>query len=60
MNVCLQSILACPPFFNMLCKIGENMSVVKDLGPESLLRKFVSLAKYFNPDDQIDSRSEYG
>jgi hypothetical protein len=44
----------------MLCKIGENIEVVKDLGSESLLRKFVVLAKYFNPGDQMDTRSEYG
>jgi hypothetical protein len=35
----------------MLCKIGENIEVVKDLGNESLLRKFVILAKFFNPSD---------
>jgi hypothetical protein len=43
----------------MLCKIGENQEVVKDLGPESLLRKFVDLSKYFNPSEQIDRTSKY-
>ncbi len=43
----------------MLCKISENQEVVKDLGPQSLLRKFVTLSKYFNPTEQIDTSSEY-
>lgn len=49
MNVVMQSLLSCPPFFNMLEKIGEKEEVMKDLGPDSLLRKFVLLSKYFNP-----------
>jgi hypothetical protein len=29
------------------------------LGEESLLMKFVEVAKYFNPDEQIDKKSIY-
>lgn len=43
----------------MLCKMSENQEVVKDLGSESLLRKFILLSKYFNPSEQIDKGSEY-
>jgi len=49
MNVCIQSLMACPPFFNMLVKISERQDVISDLHEESLLRKFVFLSKYFNP-----------
>jgi len=30
---------------------------MKDLGPESLLRKFVTMSKYFNPKENIDKKS---
>lgn len=50
MNVCLQSLLSCPPFFNMLCKFGENIELLKGIGEESLLKKFIHLSHYFNPD----------
>jgi hypothetical protein len=59
MNVVFQALLACPPFFNMLTKIGEKEQVMKDLGPDSLLRKFVTLSKYFNPSENLDRDSEY-
>lgn len=32
---------------------------MKDLGPESLLRKFVLLSKFFNPNEQIDKHSDF-
>lgn len=59
MNVCLQSLLACPPFINMLFTINGKEDIIKDLGEESLLRKFVELSKYFNPTEQIDKKSKY-
>jgi len=33
----------------MLIAISENQVVMRELGPESLLRKFVYLSEYFNP-----------
>lgn len=56
MNVCLQSLLSSPPFFNMLVRIGEDTQILaellKDGGEErSLLASFVHLARYFNPRD---------
>lgn len=44
MNVVLQSLLSIPAFFNMLIAISDNQEVMKELGPESLLRKFVYLS----------------
>ena len=37
MNVCLQSLLSTPPFFNMLNKLGENMEIIQSLDSNSLL-----------------------
>jgi len=51
MNVCLQSLIACPAFFNMLTLVSEHA----DLHPEALrkdkdvLGKFVALSRYFEP-----------
>lgn len=51
MNVCLQSLIACPAFFNMLTLVSEHA----DLHPDTLrkdkdvLGKFVSLSRYFEP-----------
>ena len=55
MNSNLQCLLSCPAFFNMLCKIGEREDIIKELKPESILRKFVILSKYFDPNLQLDS-----
>ena len=43
--------MGCPAFFNMLIKIAKNQETIDALGEESLLLKFVEVAKYFNPDD---------
>jgi len=51
MNVVLQSLIATPPFFNLLQSIGKNESIMESLGPESLLRNFVILSKYFDPNE---------
>jgi len=51
MNVCLQSLIACPAFFNMLTLVSEHA----DLHPDTLrknkelLGKFVTLSRYFEP-----------
>lgn len=51
--------MACPPFFNMLVAISEKEDIIKELGEDSLLRKFVFLSKYFNPKEQMDKKSIY-
>eukprot|EP00347_Sterkiella_histriomuscorum_P023370 403334902 len=59
MNVILQSLLSIPAFFNMLVAISDNQEVMKELGPDSLLRKFVYLSMYFNPMLQMDRKSPF-
>jgi ubiquitin C-terminal hydrolase len=59
MNVCLQALLASPAYFNMLIAIGQNQEMFSQLSKTSLISKFVHLARYFNPRDQLDSRSVY-
>jgi ubiquitin C-terminal hydrolase len=59
MNVCLQSLLSSPPFFNMLLAIGDNQEIMSELDEEGLLSCFVHLARYFNPSDQMDRRSAF-
>ena len=43
----------------MLVAISEKEDIIKELGEESILRKFVFLSKYFNPKEQIDKTSKY-
>ena len=59
MNVCLQALLSMPAFFNMLVAISESQEVMNELGPESLIRKFVQLSLYFNPLQQLDRKSGF-
>lgn len=48
MNVCLQSLLSCPAFFNMCTCVGKNeMAFNPDKYP--LLNKFADLSRYFDP-----------
>ena len=47
MNVCLQSLLSSPPFFNMLLAIDNNPDI--QLTEDGLLAKFVEIARYFKP-----------
>lgn len=47
-NVVLQSLFACPAFFNMLTAIGNNQSVADRLDPDGLLKKLVHTAKFFD------------
>lgn len=44
MNVCLQSLFACPAMFNMLQAI-TNSSVSEKLGEESTVMRLVHLSK---------------
>jgi len=48
-----------PSFFNMLVAINENQEVMSELGPDSLLRKFVRLSLFFNPVYQLDKKSGF-
>ena len=41
MNVCLQSLLACPALFNLLQAISHNPDIEAMLSEEGLLRKMV-------------------
>lgn len=51
MNVCLQSLIACPAFFNMLTLVSENQEkyevTLKD--NKDYLTKFVEFSRYFEP-----------
>ena len=53
MNVCLQSLMACPAFFNMLTLVGqvtqesaEQMSKFKD---KDLMLRCAELSRFFDP-----------
>lgn len=53
MNVCLQSLLACPAFFNMLTLVGqatqespEQMNIFKH---KDLMLRCAELSRYFDP-----------
>lgn len=55
MNVTLQSLIACPAFFNMLTAISEsqdNYHVITD--KRELFRKFVELSRHFEPKVQLE------
>lgn len=50
MNVCLQSMISCPAFFNMLTAISEDgdfYEIISQTKP--LLTKFIELSRYFEP-----------
>lgn len=48
MNVCLQSLFACPAFFNMLVAIANEPEFEEKLDDEGLLKPLVDTAKYFD------------
>lgn len=48
MNVCLQSLLHCPAFYNMLITIGSNEEIFEKLDPDGLLIKLVEVSRYFD------------
>jgi ubiquitin C-terminal hydrolase len=50
MNVSLQSMIACPAFFNMLTAISESEAYYQSLTENRVvLRKFVELSRHFEP-----------
>ena len=59
MNVCLQSLIACPAFFNMLTVVSENADLHHDTlrKDKDVLAKFVSLSRYFEPKIQVMQNS---
>ena len=48
MNVCLQSLLACPALCNLLHAIAANPEIESSLNEAGLLRKFVYVSKFFD------------
>ena len=59
MNVCLQSIFACPAFFNLMQAIVSTESFRAQLSPDGLLSKLVKVAEYFESTNQLDKDSEF-
>lgn len=51
--------MGCPAFYNMLVEINNKEELINSLGEDSILRKFVTLSKYFNPYEQIDKKCAY-
>lgn len=50
MNVALQSLMACPAFFNLLTAISESDEHYDSLTQNrEVLQKFVELSRYFEP-----------
>lgn len=50
MNVTLQSLIACPAFFNMLTAISESQENYHTITDDrELFRKFVELSRHFEP-----------
>lgn len=59
MNVCLQSLLACPALFNMLQAISSNPNVEALIKENGLLRKMVYVSKFFDEANQLDKKSSF-
>ena len=50
MNVALQSLIACPAFFNMLTAISSSEDEYFNLTEKRpILRKFIEFSRYFEP-----------
>ena len=58
-NVCLQSLLACPALFNLLQSIAHNFDIENNLDREGLLAKFVHVSKYFDERFQLDPSATF-
>jgi len=54
MNVCLQSLFACPAFFNML-QVISNSNLSDKLGPDSTVLKLAHLQKMFDSKHQLSA-----
>ena len=59
MNVCLQSLLACPALFNLLQSIATNQEIELKTNEHGLLRKMVHVSKYFDESRQFDRASVF-
>jgi len=60
MNVSLQSLMACPAFFNMLTSISSSQAHYSSIiEGKHLLAKFVELSRYFDPNTQIQDIVKY-
>lgn len=59
MNVCLQSLLACPALFNLLQAIGNHPEIEDTLDSNGLLKKFVYVSKFFDEANQMDPNSVF-
>ena len=59
MNVCLQSLMACPAFYNLLISIAENKEFESSFMADGMLRKMIYVCKHFDPKNQIDKASTY-
>ena len=59
MNVCLQSLMACPAFFNLLVAIAETPDFEEKLLDDGMLKKMVCISKYFDPKHQMDKSSAF-
>ena len=57
MNVCLQSLMACPAFYNLLVAIAENPEFEEKLLDGGMLKKMVYVSKFFDPKHQMDKAS---
>ena len=59
MNVCLQSLLACPALFNLLQAIASNPELELSLNPDGLLKKMVHISKFFEEKYQLDPKNTF-
>lgn len=54
MNVCLQSLFACPGFYNLLQAISENQEAFPGLDPQGTIMKLVHIQKHLDSKYQFD------
>jgi ubiquitin C-terminal hydrolase len=60
MNVCLQSLIACPAFLNLLSCVGEALGKHKSLFEHrEVLMKLVEISRYFEPRIQFSESADY-
>ena len=59
MNVCLQSLFACPAFFNMLQAMASTPDIEDKLDPDGFLKKLVHTSRFFDPKYQLDRTEKF-
>lgn len=59
MNVCLQSLFACPALFNLLQSIATNPEIEERTDENGLLRKMVHVSRFFDDSRQLDRASVF-